>query len=313
YHGLYNHGATCYLNSVLQVLFMTEEFREAVIRLTNPKLSHRTADPYDILRALEVNNGMTLKRKIPFYFLLLLPVREQQDAAEYFERILRKTSGNAAKGMVRMWFVCVFQIFHGRLSHRTECLNCQTVTDSEGPFWHLPLELEDSPGENYSVENGINMFFTPTIFNGDNQVYCEICDVKFFQKYVITQHPDVLLLMLKRFDFSYQFMSYIKIHCKADVPHTIRIPEFLFRTSHIAELFCVDQNQTYELYAVVEHFGDLRGGHYHAKIKSKDEGGKWFVFDDSSVTQRSKSPFPDNVDVVQSHSAYLLFYRRKGE
>ncbi|XP_014852968.1 PREDICTED: uncharacterized protein LOC106924015 [Poecilia mexicana] len=283
YHGLYNHGATCYLNSVLQVLFMTEEFREAVIRLTNPskehidhhlrqlfeELSHRTADPYDILRALEVNN-----------------VREQQDAAEYFERILRKTSGNAAK------------IFHGRLSHRTECLNCQTVTDSEGPFWHLPLELEDSPGENYSVENGINMFFTPTIFNGDNQVYCEICDVKVdaTRKYVITQHPDVLLLMLKRFDFSYQFMSYIKIHCKADVPHTIRIPE----------------NQTYELYAVVEHFGDLRGGHYHAKIKSKDEGGKWFVFDDSSVTQRSKSPFPDNVDVVQSHSAYLLFYRRKG-
>ncbi|XP_016522821.1 ubiquitin carboxyl-terminal hydrolase 26-like [Poecilia formosa] len=129
------------------------------------------------------------------------------------------------------------------------------------------------------------MFFTPTTFNGDNQMYCEICDDKVdaTRKYVITDHPDVLLLMLKRFDFSYRFMSYIKINCTAEVPHTIEIPE----------------NQTYELYAVVKHIGDLRGGHYQAVIKSKDEGGTWFVFDDTSVTQLGVNPFPDNVNVTQ--------------
>lgn len=31
-YGLYNQGATCYLNSVLQVLYMTEDFRAAVGR-----------------------------------------------------------------------------------------------------------------------------------------------------------------------------------------------------------------------------------------------------------------------------------------
>uniref|UniRef100_A0A096LZY5 USP domain-containing protein n=1 Tax=Poecilia formosa TaxID=48698 RepID=A0A096LZY5_POEFO len=316
YYGLVNHGATDYLNSVLQVLFMTEEFREAVIRLTSSseeyidhhlkglfeELLRRRADPYNILRALEVNNDNLLP---------LLPVREQQDAAEYFERILRKTSGNAAQ-LHRITCIRYFKIFHGRLSHRTECLKCQTVTDSEGPFWHLPLELEDSSGENHSVENGIKMFFTSTIFDGDNQLYCEICDDKVdaTRKYVITHHPPVLLLMLKRFEFSYQFMSYIKINCNADIPHTIEIPEI----PPLSLIFLlVDQNQTYELYAVVEHFGDLRGGHYDAVIKSKDEGDEWFIFNDSSVTQLGVNPFPDNVNVTQSIGAYLLFYRRKGE
>uniref|UniRef100_A0A096M7I5 USP domain-containing protein n=1 Tax=Poecilia formosa TaxID=48698 RepID=A0A096M7I5_POEFO len=314
YHGLFNHGATCYLNSVLQVLFMTEEFREAVIRLIFyssskeyidhhlkklfKELLQRTANTKNILKALEVNYGLKLQ---------VLPVTEQQDAAEYFEKILRKTSENAAKHGVSL---CVFKIFRGRLSHKITCLKCQTPTDSEGPFWLLPLELEDSPDGNYSVENGIKMFFTSTIFDGDNQLYCEICDDKVdaTRKYVITHHPDVLLLMLKRFDFSYQFMSYIKINCKADIPHTIEIPEI----PPLSLIFLlVDQNQMYELYAVVEHFGDLRGGHYDAVIKSKDEGDEWFVFNDSSVTQLGVNPFPDNVNVTQSIGAYLLFYRRK--
>lgn len=34
-YGLYNQGATCYLNSVLQVLYMTEDFRAAVERCVN--------------------------------------------------------------------------------------------------------------------------------------------------------------------------------------------------------------------------------------------------------------------------------------
>ncbi|MED6261143.1 hypothetical protein ATANTOWER_001320, partial [Ataeniobius toweri] len=187
-------------------------------------------------------------------------------------------------------------VFHGQLTHRTTCLVCQTETDSEGPFWHLPLDLEESSG-NYSVENGIKMFFTPTIFDGENQMYCDNCDVKVdaTRKYVIIHHPDVLLLMLKRFDFSYKHMSYIKINCYANVPHTLRVPE----------------NQTYELYAVVEHCGDLRGGHYKAIIRPKDEEVQWYVFDDTNVTPLGQNPFPDNVNIVNSKDAYLLFYRKK--
>lgn len=46
-----------------------------------------------------------------------------------------------------------------------------------------------------------------------------------------------------------------------------------------------EQNQVYELYAVVDHFGDLRSGHYSAKIK--DDNG-WYKFDDSIVASVRK-------------------------
>lgn len=42
-----------------------------------------------------------------------------------------------------------------------------------------------------------------------------------------------------------------------------------------------DQNQTYELYAVVDHNGDLRNGHYIATIK---DGQDWYQFNDATVT-----------------------------
>lgn len=44
-----------------------------------------------------------------------------------------------------------------------------------------------------------------------------------------------------------------------------------------------DQNQAYELYAVVEHFGDLRSGHYTATIKSQEDN-RWYNFNDATVT-----------------------------
>ena len=42
-----------------------------------------------------------------------------------------------------------------------------------------------------------------------------------------------------------------------------------------------DQNQTYELYAVVNHSGDLRRGCYNATIWDDEN---WFTFHDSRVT-----------------------------
>jgi hypothetical protein len=61
-------------------------------------------------------------------------------------------------------------------------------------------------------------------------------------------------------------------------------------------------SSVYDLFGVVNHFGSLNGGHYTAYCQNPD--GKWYDFNDSSVSSHS----PSN---VCTSAAYILFYRRR--
>uniref|UniRef100_A0A3B3C5X8 USP domain-containing protein n=1 Tax=Oryzias melastigma TaxID=30732 RepID=A0A3B3C5X8_ORYME len=276
--GLINQGSTCYLNSVLQVLFRTRGFRDAVNRgkthdsaYIDPELkalfedlSRRTAE------TVQVTNKLGIDR-----------VNQQRDAAEYFEKILTLCSEEAS------------QVFQGKLTNSTVCKECEDTIDEEAEFMSLPLALVKSHKKFYNVVDGLQEFFKVSHLDEDNQLYCDKCSQKSdaSTKCFITRHPEVLMLLLKRFEFNYSCMSYVKNDRVVDVPHTINIPE----------------NQTYEIYAFVEHFGSLRGGHYTATIKKED---RWFCFNDSSVSYLRDQPFQEHKS-LKSQSAYLLFYKRK--
>ncbi|XP_062416819.1 uncharacterized protein LOC134125095 isoform X2 [Pungitius pungitius] len=126
-------------------------------------------------------------------------------------------------------------------------------------------------------------------------MYCDVCGAESDATITceIKRHPEVLMLLLKRFEFDYQYMTYVKSNLNVKVPFTLQIPE----------------NQTYELYAVVDHFGDLRSGHYTATIRSQDDG-TWYRFDDRRVSSNQHQPFEVD-DFETSSRPYLLLYRMK--
>ncbi|XP_054916248.1 ubiquitin carboxyl-terminal hydrolase 47-like isoform X3 [Poeciliopsis prolifica] len=260
YDGLRNQGATCHLNSILQVLFMTREFREAVKRCPKENedinvqlnalfedVGRNTAETTKVTKKLQFEN-----------------VYEQLDVGQYLEKILSLVSDEAS------------QIFRGELVHRTVCDQCDSDTEDLVPFWFLSLPLMDSSDGNYSVEDAIREFLKDVRFYGEDQLYCDKCEDNrdTTVKYELKHHPEILILLLKRFEYNYQCMSYSKDNRAVDVCHTIDLPE----------------NQTYELYGLVDHFGTLSGGHYTATIKPEDEEN-WYEFSDSSVTLVSNQMF----------------------
>ncbi|XP_071316088.1 ubiquitin carboxyl-terminal hydrolase 47-like isoform X3 [Trachinotus anak] len=108
----------------------------------------------------------------------------------------------------------------------------------------------------------------------------------------MTLNPQILSILLKRFSFDHNHRCHVKLHCKVDVPQTLHMEQ------------C-----TYELYALVNHFGSHRGGHYTAEIKSF-ETGEWYHFNDD-IVERVKQPlFGAGNTSVRSHTAYLLMYRK---
>ncbi|KAF7664465.1 hypothetical protein LDENG_00175560 [Lucifuga dentata] len=277
YSGLKSPGLTCYLNSVLQVLFMTEDFREAVKRCCDQDSA--TIDPHlaklfsELEKCAAKTHDITQK-------LGITDVYEQRDAAEYLEKILCLTSPEASK------------IFKGRLSHKIKCSRCEEGSVSESGFWILPVSVEGC-----CVKKGLEAFCRGEKFSGDNKMYCDGCNKKrdATLECEVTQNPEILTLLLKRFSFDHKRRRYVKLNCSVKVPQTLQ-----------TEMF---KNCTYDLYALVHHFGHLQGGHYTAQIKSY-ENSQWYDFNDTIVEKVHDPPFGAGNSSVRSQTAYLLMYRK---
>ncbi|XP_027143692.1 ubiquitin carboxyl-terminal hydrolase 47-like [Larimichthys crocea] len=276
-YGLYNQGATCYLNSVLQVLFMTTEIHNRLdpksqlidqeLRNIFEKLEERTCRTENITESLEIKN-----------------VNKQRDAAECLELILNKINKQAS------------EVFQGQLTYTTKCCKGHIIIEETNPFWTLPLSLKDTHDTYlYSVEKGIKKIFQTKSHSGRNMVYCVECNEKTdaTSGCEMEKSPQILVLLLKRFDFDYNTMSDVKSDCWVEVPRALQI-----------------KNKKYKLYGMVNHMGSLRGGHYTATILS-NEDKTWYEFNDAHVNKVEDQPFA-KTGIYNSSTAYLLVYRASG-
>ncbi|XP_029310883.1 ubiquitin carboxyl-terminal hydrolase 21-like isoform X2 [Cottoperca gobio] len=251
-HGLYNQGATCYLNSVLQVLFMTTEIHgrldaesqttDRELRKVFEQLEEAPCETKNFTRSFEIEN-----------------VYQQRDAAECLELILHRVSPK------------VSEVFQGQLTHTTTCSEGHSINEETNSFWTLPLSLKDAHDApyTYSVESGFKMIFQTKSFSEDNLVYCNGCQKKTgaTSGCEMEKHPQILTLLVKRFDLDPVTMSHVKSNRCVDVPRALQ-----------------SKNKEYKLYGMVNHVGSLRGGHYTATILSKEDD-TWYEFNDVHVNK----------------------------
>ncbi|KAK1159193.1 ubiquitin carboxyl-terminal hydrolase 47-like isoform X7 [Acipenser oxyrinchus oxyrinchus] len=346
YRGLINQGATCYLNTVLQIFFMTPEFRDAVHEHSGPekdkeknllfqlkKLFQNLEDGESEVKTTGVTRSLGMMHR---------DVWVQQDVAEFFRKILNEVSKESL----------VSENYQSTVINSIKCLTCGTEASDNSRYLDIPLPLnttDHSASMMYSVKKGLLDFLKTELLEGDNQSYCDKCEMKtdtetrcYFQRL-----PQILTLQLKRFEFDYYQMSYVKIQCPVEIPLELQfqkaptentewcfsatVPQLPLKmkmrsrqklnkpkeTIQALAVFPFQDSVRYELFAICDHSGGYRGGHYTARIKSF-ENGKWYTFNDSFVHEASylmepgftQSVKEGKVPCISSSTAYLLMYRK---
>lgn len=156
--------------------------------------------------------------------------------------------------------------------------------------------------EEVNLYDCFEAFRTTERLGKENSWYCNICKEhqQAFKTMRIYKAPLYLIIQLKRFKMN-EYQNTIfgggmdKNEEKVDFPiNGLNLTEYVDKKHN-------DETFIYDLYAVSQHYGSLRGGHYTAVAK---EGDSWSKFDDSHVYGTSEKGIVDN-------SAYLLFYKRR--
>ncbi|OMJ76760.1 hypothetical protein SteCoe_23822 [Stentor coeruleus] len=135
---------------------------------------------------------------------------------------------------------------------------------------------------------------------------CEKCKGKNMKmKMEIWRVPDILILSLKRFTYSNRGAE--KINNFVNYPFLgFEISQYVKSIENTSKVILNTSTSmnSYDLYAVVLHNGNMSGGHYTTLLKMQ---ANWMLYDDDSTLKLNDSP--ENSTLVVS--SYLLFYRRR--
>ncbi|MDP2439816.1 MAG: hypothetical protein Q8P67_29045, partial [archaeon] len=331
--GLFNQGATCYMNSLLQALFFSPEFRAKIYSWEYDPLIHGKRGDLVIplqLQRLFVRMQLTEKCAVSTKELTDSfgwtegESFQQQDVNELrlvlFEA-LEKTYSETKVAQTGEYdpeidsFVNPF--FQGHLIHYIRCLECNTRRDRAEPFFDLQVPVQGL----HTIEESLRALLEPEMLTGDNQYSCENCGTKTdaAKGIALGKLPYYLTISLRRFDFDFHLLRRIKINHRVTFPQVLDMAPVVQASG--ADSSDSDAPDQYELYAVCIHSGGAMGGHYYAFLKDFATG-LWANCNDVNVSPMTDEEVQkgwgsdDSVDekgrkvVGSMANAYMLMYRR---
>jgi len=148
------------------------------------------------------------------------------------------------------------------------------------------------------LEECLELYTTKEKLGKDNEWRCPSCqkDQQATKKIDLWMLPSMLVISLKRFSYNRYLRD--KLDTQVDFPiKGLDMGPYIINKNHGKAI--------YDLIGVSNHYGGMGGGHYTAYCINKDDG-RWYHFDDSSVTPISESN-------IVTKAAYVLFYQRREE
>ncbi|KAL9646087.1 hypothetical protein ABK040_007965 [Willaertia magna] len=278
--GLQNQGATCYMNSLLQTLYLLTYFRKAVYKMPIDE-NEKPVDsiPLALMRVfyrLQFDKGAVDTKELTKSFgWTTIDSFLQHDVQE----LARVLTDNLEKKMEKTPQKDVMkQLFEGSCKNYVKCLNVQYESSRKETFYDLQLNVKGCK----NVYDSFEQYISEETLQGDNQYHAEGFGMQDAKKGTIfLKFPPVLMLHLKRFEYDFVRDLMYKINDKYEFYNEINLTKYLSDESEQK-----NEDNTYVLFSVLVHSGDVSGGHYYNFAKpflNDNNKQKWYKFDDEKV------------------------------
>ena len=342
--GLKNFGATCYLNSLFQQMFMNPLFSRDLL-----SFDFSEKNDFDLNSSVLYNMQLGFVN-LRYSCLGVYPPLEfiksfkkafngqpiqfgvQQDSDEFLS-ILCDELEKEAKLFNKENFLN--NSFKGQISNEIVSLNKEypyySKTDED--FYRVTLDIKGHK----TLEEALDAYIKGEILDGDNQYYVE----KYNKKLPIRKSSSLkilgnqVIIHLKRFEFDFVTFTNKKLNDYLEFPFEINFkkwtraflrstdpnlkPELLNITEDEKDNLD-EEKMNYVLTGILIHSGSsLQSGHYYSLINDQ-ESGKWYQFNDNNISEFNiekdleKECFgiKGKIEGEQfGRTAYLLFYTKK--
>jgi ubiquitin C-terminal hydrolase len=294
FYGCEQHDAEEAYSCILQK--MQEELAEnkdIKFKITDPAIQEFLQFKNDI--SAKIQNAASVEEK-KFYFDLFKQKKKSMPAESLTIEAYREMKKYYSSAYSR-----ITEIFTGFLHSSIACPNsdCGFSSNKFDPFLHLSLQMPVNGNNNpiLDINDCISEYCREEILDPENLWHCEGCNnnVRAIKKLLLWTAPPVLVIQLKRFGME---------RSRKD-SRLVKYPMNHFDISSMISSYGYDENKCYKyrLQCVINHTGNLNGGHYYTYCLDEDSG-QWYKYDDLNVSKIS-----DNF--IVTNNAYLLFYMRE--
>nr|XP_034180171.1 ubiquitin carboxyl-terminal hydrolase 48-like isoform X1 [Osmia lignaria] len=326
YVGLKNLGATCYVNSLIQMWFHNEDMRRIIYKWSITDDLEETEALAQAKKAGVPFHPVTAVGQLQYIFAMMqfgnrrlldpmnlaialsLDTRTQQDAQEFSKLLLCHIEGKLQQTAELKQMLQ--RLTQGKYSYINCCSKCGTEYPTSTTFYELDLQLAAT------LKEAIEKYLSVEQLTGPNQYHCVTCnDKKDARRFIrLESLPETLNIQLMRFVFHRDSGQKRKLNSFIQFPEDLDMSEYVR---------CPPQTHLYSLVAVLSHKGpSAHSGHYIANICNSN--GEWYQFSDDKVEKMQNKRIEDGVNdtakvikrgripkgFLSSNTAYMLVYKR---
>ncbi len=316
YAGLKNLGCICYMNSLMQQLFMVPRLRQNILSFeeTSKELLDNLSDNfmYQLQYIFSFLQESDKQYCDPSGFCQAFKdwegnptnIHVQMDAQEFlnmlFDRIDTKVKGTR-------WESCLKSVLGGVFSNELICKGCPHYKERSEDFYAVSINVKNKK----TLYDSLASFVEGEMLEGDNAYLCGKCNKKVdtLKRTCLNSLPSTVIFHLKRFEFDFDKMVKVKLNDRFEFPRHLNLKPYTKEglgsgdagkqnmdepadgksagaeeDGKAGEPERADEYYEYELTGVLVHTGSADRGHYYSFVRERGgSDARWFEFNDTSV------------------------------